>query len=104
LFPLYDTAYNRCPSVVVPDGRAAFREAWRVPTPGGRAVVLDKFLPEDGRLTFGRPLVGWTASTSGTDRNHRLSEIVGGLPSLEIVRNEPSLLRGQYRIVKLRKG
>lgn len=91
---------------VVPDGAATFREGWRVLKPGGRAVVFDKFLPEDVALTPGRRLVGQIARALGTDPNRRLSEIIGGVSGLGIERDEPSLLRGQYRILKMwkRKG
>ena len=66
---------------VVPDGAAAFREAWRV-------------------LRHG---IGKIISLFGTDPNRRLSEIMGSPADMTIECNEPSLLHGQYRIVLLRK-
>ena len=88
---------------VVPDGAAAFREAWRVLRPGGRAVIFDKFLPEAGRLSLLRRAIGAVLRVLGTDPNRRLSQLIAGAPGLVVERNEPSLLRGQYRIVLLRK-
>lgn len=88
---------------VVPDGAAAFGEAWRVLKPGGRIVLFDKFLPEDAVLTPGRRRLGRIVRALGTDPNRRLSEIIGGTPGLTIEQDEPSLLRGQYRILRLKK-
>jgi ubiquinone/menaquinone biosynthesis C-methylase UbiE len=89
---------------VVPDGAAAFREAWRVLRAGGRAVIFDKFAAEDGRISALRRGIGKIISLIGTDPNRRLSEIVGSSSNLTIERNEPSLLHGQYRVVLLSKG
>ena len=72
--------------------------------PGGRAVIFDKFLPEDSTLTPGRRLLGRLAMAVGTDPNRRLNEIIGGTPDLTIARDEPALLRGQYRILLLQKA
>jgi phosphatidylethanolamine/phosphatidyl-N-methylethanolamine N-methyltransferase len=89
---------------VVPDGALAFQECWRVLRPGGRVVIFDKFLPEEARLTLPRRLIGRIMTLCGTDPNRRLSEIIGGIPDLIVEHDEPSLLRGQYRILVLRKG
>ncbi len=34
----------------------------------------------------------------------QLSEIIGDVPDLQVTHTEPSLLRGQYRLVWLRKS
>ncbi len=60
-------------SSVVPDGAAAFREAWRVLRPARRAVIFDKFMPEEDRLSLMRRTVGAVARIVGTDPNHHLS-------------------------------
>jgi len=89
---------------VVPDGAAAFREAWRALRPGGRAVIFDKFLSENSKLTPLRRLTGRVVSAIGTDPNRRLSDIIGGAPGLTIERDQSSLLGGLYRIVRLYKA
>lgn len=88
---------------VVPDGAAAFREAWRVLRPGGRAVIFDKFAAEAGRISALRRNIGKIIALFGTDPNRRLSEMMGSPADLAIERDEPSLLHGQYRIVLLHK-
>ena len=89
---------------VVPDGAAAFREAWRALRPGGRAVIFDKFLSESSKLTPVRRLAGRVVSIIGTDPNRRLSDIIGGVPGLIAERDQASLLGGLYRIVRLYKA
>ena len=88
---------------VVPDGAAAFAQAWRVLRPGGRAVIFDKFLPENGRLSPLRRAVGSVIARLGTDPNRRLSDVLQARKPICIEQNEASILRGQYRIVLLRK-
>lgn len=88
---------------VVPDGKKALEEAWRVLRPGGRAVVFDKFLPEGAQSTVWRELVGGLIRRLGTDPNRRFSDMVRDLPDLLIEKDEPVLLQGQYRILLLTK-
>ena len=88
---------------VIPDCRAAFGEAWQVLRPGGRIVIFDKFLPESGELTWRRRMLGRIMSVIGTDPNRRLSDIIVGVPGLVVQQNEPSLFRGQYRLLRIEK-
>jgi len=85
---------------VIPDGRACLQENLRALKPGGRAVVFDKFLPDDGKLTWGRRLVNHFSTLLGTDITRRFGDMAEGLPC-KIMRNEPSLADGLYRVILL---
>ncbi len=99
----FDTVLCTLSLSVIPDGRAAFGEAWRVLRPGGRFVIFDKCLLESSELTWCRRMLGRIMSVIGTDPNRRLSDIIAGVPGLVIQQNEPSLFRGQYRLLRLGK-
>jgi len=88
---------------VVPDPALVFGACWQILRPGGRAAIFDKFLPEQGQLTAVRRALGALIRGLGTDPNRKLSAIIAGLPDVEIVSDCPSLLRGQYRILLLKK-
>ena len=87
---------------VIPDGAACWRESLRALRPGGRAVVFDKFLPDDGQITLGRRLFNLLTSTFGTDINRRFGALAASA-NFTVLRDEPSLLRGAYRIIEIRK-
>lgn len=78
------------------------------PITASTPLCFDKFLPATPgpgpiRLFPQRRVVGFVARLAGTDVNRRLSDILNDTPGLQILGDGPSLLRGQYRIVLLRK-
>jgi ubiquinone/menaquinone biosynthesis C-methylase UbiE len=87
---------------VVPDGAASLREALRTLRPDGRAVIFDKFVPDDRRLTFGRRFANLFTTLVGTDITRRFDDLAAGCTFVK-VHDEPGLLRGAYRVILVRK-
>lgn len=85
---------------VVPDPVRCMSEAIRILRPGGRIVVFDKFLPDDSQPTLGRRISNVFSTLLGTDINRRLGDMVAQ-PHCEILHDEPSVLRGMYRVLLL---
>jgi phosphatidylethanolamine/phosphatidyl-N-methylethanolamine N-methyltransferase len=88
---------------VVPDGQACWRESLRALRPGGRAIIFDKFLPEDQTSNPLRALLNQGAKLLGTDINRHLGEMLAGT-KYTISLNEASLLNGMYRIIVIRSN
>lgn len=83
---------------VIPDGKVCLQESLRALKPGGRAVIFDKFLPDDGRLTLGRRLLNLGSTIFGTDITRRFGDLAKGA-DIRVVRDEPSILNGAYRVI-----
>jgi phosphatidylethanolamine/phosphatidyl-N-methylethanolamine N-methyltransferase len=77
-------------------------EAARVLRPHGRAVVFDKFVPGDCTPGRARRALNVPSRLFFTDLTRCLEELVVGSP-FRIVRQEPSLLGGQFRIALLER-
>jgi len=87
---------------VIPDGNACMNTALRALKPNGRVVIFDKFLPEGRSVPLLRQFINLFSTLLGTDINRRLGDLLKGCPC-EIIRDEPSIGGGMYRVVVLRK-
>jgi ubiquinone/menaquinone biosynthesis C-methylase UbiE len=85
---------------VAPDPREVLTETLSVVKPGDRVVVFDKFAPDNRPSSLPRRLLNTLTRAFGTDIDRRLIDMVTGQPC-HILRAEPSLLSGQYRVVLL---
>ena len=87
---------------VIPDPAQCARESARVLRPGGRAIIMDKFIADDRRpplvLRLANPLLKFL----GTNVNRKLGSILEGT-SLRVTHDEPAGLGGYFKIVLLRK-
>ena len=98
----FDTAVLHLVLSVVPDGAACLQETLRALRPAGRAVIFDKFAPDDGRLTLGRRLVNLVTTLAGTDVTRCFGDMAAQSSCVK-VHDEPSLLRGAYRVILVQK-
>ena len=94
----FETAVLNLILAVVPDPVACWQETLRIVKPGGRIVIFDKFVPEDGSVNGFRRLINQVAMLMGTDITRKLSDIVDETGAT-IVSDEPSMFGGQYRVI-----
>jgi phosphatidylethanolamine/phosphatidyl-N-methylethanolamine N-methyltransferase len=87
---------------VLPAPGACVAEVARVLRPGGRAVVLDKFVPGDCRPGRTRRVLDRATRLAATSITTCLEELFADGP-LTIERQEPSMLRGQFRLALLHR-
>ena len=88
---------------VVDDPEACAREAARVLHPEGRVVVFDKFLPDGGRPSLLRRAVNGVSRLVATDINRQARPLLEQA-GLRVMRDEPALLGGLFRILVARPG
>lgn len=96
----FDAALLNLVLSVVPEGALCLREALRVVKPGGKMVVFDKFVEQGAGVRPMRRVLNAVTTLGGTDITRSFTEMTLGAPCV-ITHEEPSLLRGTYRVLTL---
>ena len=100
----FDRAYLPCIVCVADRGDRVLREALRVVKPGGRVVVIDKFLGEGRSPGLLRRALNAVSSALVTHVNRRWSEVSAGVSGFSLLEEKPGPLGGFFRMFVLKKS
>lgn len=87
---------------IIPDPIRCIQEVERVLKKGGRAVIFDKFLPDNQKPSWGRKLLNLFTNVIATNISRQLGPILDST-TLKIVLEEPAGFGGFIKIVLVRK-
>ena len=98
----FDHAILHLIVAVVPDGAAVLHETARVLKPARRILLLDKFLHR-GERAPARRLLNLPTRHIATRTDVVFEQVVEKVPQLRVVKDEPALPGGWFRMIELEK-
>ncbi len=98
----FDLAVLHLILAIVPEPARALRETARVLRPGGRILLMDKFLRRGQRAPLRRALSPLVARIA-TRLDVVFEDVAAAAPELEVTRDEPLLAGGWFRGIEMLK-